>query len=62
MYFEDFIQGLQEDEYEKCKIDQEHFLSFVRNTKGSKKKGEGKYESLPLDVHLVIKHENRGKI
>ena len=62
MKFTDFLKGLDEDEIQALKIDNYEIVSFMLGDDEPGKVMNKKYGHLPLDIHFVIKHKNRGKI
>mmetsp|Transcript_7780 Transcript_7780/g.6875 ORF Transcript_7780/g.6875 Transcript_7780/m.6875 type:complete len:139 (+) Transcript_7780:321-737(+) len=62
MYIEELLSALSKAEVDKFRIDNNDILDYLfKDDKPSDIK-QFKYDSLPLDIHFVVKQENKGKI
>lgn len=62
MLFSDFLDGMTEEQRHDFRIENYDIVDFML---GNSQRGKCKYHvyhHLPIDVHFVIKHKNRGKI
>ncbi|CAI2371267.1 unnamed protein product [Moneuplotes crassus] len=62
MRIEDFMKGLSHSEQEGFRIDKLSVNDYLYGNHDQRRIKSWKYASMPIDVHLVIKHANRGKI
>ncbi|CAI2361932.1 unnamed protein product [Moneuplotes crassus] len=62
MRFEDFLSGLSVQEQQGFKIDDLAIEDFLYGDDEETKIKTRRFCSMPIDVHLVVKHFNRGKI
>jgi cellulose synthase/poly-beta-1,6-N-acetylglucosamine synthase-like glycosyltransferase len=62
MTFDELLEALTEKEKEDFIIDNYSIQNFMKGDSTTGKCKKQKYDSLPLDIHFVIKHKNRGKI
>lgn len=62
MTFADFLRGLEPNEINDFIIDKYHIQNFMLGNSQQSKVKHVVFEHLPLDIHFVIKHKNRGKI
>ncbi|CAI2366934.1 unnamed protein product [Moneuplotes crassus] len=62
MRFEDFLSGLSVREQQGFKIDDLAIEDFLYGDDEETKIKTRRFCSMPIDVHLVVKHFNRGKI
>jgi cellulose synthase/poly-beta-1,6-N-acetylglucosamine synthase-like glycosyltransferase len=60
--FDELLEGLTEKEKEDFIIDNYFIQNFMKGDSTTGKFKNQKYDSLPLDIHFVIKHKNRAKI
>jgi len=62
MTFQDFLDGFDEEERQNFFIDDYEISNYMLGNDEPGKVKEQIFEHIPLDVHFVIKHKNRGKI
>ncbi|CAI2366285.1 unnamed protein product [Moneuplotes crassus] len=62
MKFENFLDGLSVQEQQGFKIDNLAILDFLYGDDEETNIKTRRFFSMPIDVHLVVKHFNRGKI
>jgi cellulose synthase/poly-beta-1,6-N-acetylglucosamine synthase-like glycosyltransferase len=60
--FGDLMEGLTEKEKKDFTIDNYTIHNFMKLKSTQRTRINQKYESLPMDIHFVIKHKNKGKI